>query len=97
MEIGSPKDDAQRRDFTVNSLFYNLSSNQVEDWTGKGLQDLHAGIIRTPLEPRVTLLEGVCQGLHTSVYQSTICTVSTTIKCLNKPVLVGVQMQYVHQ
>ena len=54
MEFGSPEDDAFRRDATVNALFYNLSSAEVEDLTRRGMQDLEAGVIRTPLEPYQT-------------------------------------------
>jgi hypothetical protein len=37
-EDATPLDDALRRDFTVNSLFYNLRLRQVEDWTGRGIK-----------------------------------------------------------
>jgi tRNA nucleotidyltransferase (CCA-adding enzyme) len=37
---GTPLQDAQRRDFTINALFYNLSTHCIEDWTQRGLQDL---------------------------------------------------------
>lgn len=47
--IGTPTEDAQRRDFTVNALFYNLNTGSVEDFTGSGLTDLRDRIIRTPL------------------------------------------------
>ena len=53
----SPVEDAWRRDLTINSLFYNLNTNQVEDWTEQGLQDLQLGIIATPVMPLATLLE----------------------------------------
>ncbi|KAF4663417.1 CCA tRNA nucleotidyltransferase, mitochondrial [Perkinsus olseni] len=52
--LGTPQEDASRRDFTINALFYNLRTASVEDFTGKGLDDLRAGIIRTPLEPTIT-------------------------------------------
>ena len=52
--FGSPEEDAYRRDFTVNSLFYNLQSKQIEDWTGKGIDDMTNKIMRTPLDPNVT-------------------------------------------
>lgn len=55
--VGTPLDDAERRDFTINSLFYNLNTRAVEDMTGRGLQDLRDGIIRTPLEPETTFLD----------------------------------------
>ena len=54
MEFGSPREDALRRDATVNALFYNLSSAKVEDFTGRGLQDLELKVIKTPLPPLQT-------------------------------------------
>ena len=51
---GSAAQDAERRDFTMNALFYNVSSGAVEDWTGAGLADLAAGTLRTPADPRST-------------------------------------------
>ena len=59
MVMGTPLQDAERRDFTINSLFYNINQRSVEDFTGKGLQDLRDGIIRTPLDPETTFLDGV--------------------------------------
>jgi poly(A) polymerase len=38
--------DAQRRDFTVNGLFYDPLTKKIHDWVG-GEKDLHAKIIRT--------------------------------------------------
>ena len=54
MEFGSPEEDALRRDATVNAMFYNLNTRQIEDFTGKGHDDMKAKIIRTPLEPYQT-------------------------------------------
>src|SRR3546814_13531595 len=50
-------EDAKRRDLTINSLFYNLRTKQIEDLTEQGLKDLCDGIIRTQLEPSATLLD----------------------------------------
>ncbi|KAF9105398.1 CCA tRNA nucleotidyltransferase, mitochondrial [Mortierella sp. AM989] len=47
--IGTPYEDAHYRDFTINALFYNIRTNQIEDYTGRGLEDLKYGLIRTPL------------------------------------------------
>ncbi|KAF9955708.1 CCA tRNA nucleotidyltransferase, mitochondrial, partial [Modicella reniformis] len=57
--LGKPLDfvnlqDAYRRDFTINTLFYNVHTRSVEDFTGKGLDDLKNGLVRTPLEPYET-------------------------------------------
>lgn len=54
MEFGTPEDDALRRDATVNALFYNLSTSSVEDYTGRGLQDMESKVIKTPLAPLQT-------------------------------------------
>ena len=52
--FGSPLEDAERRDFTVNALFFNLRTKRVEDWTGRGLQDLQLKVLVTPLNPTTT-------------------------------------------
>lgn len=57
MEFGTPEEDALRRDATVNALFYNLHTEQVEDFTRHGLDDMADGIIRTPLEPYQTFMD----------------------------------------
>lgn len=57
MEFGTPEEDAYRRDLTINSLFYNINTSSVEDFTGKGLSDLKNGIIATPLPPKTTFLD----------------------------------------
>ncbi|WFD35731.1 CCA tRNA nucleotidyltransferase [Malassezia cuniculi] len=54
MSFGTPKEDAERRDITINSLFYNVHTREIEDWTQFGLDDLAKGIVRTPLEPAET-------------------------------------------
>ena len=51
IRYGTPKEDAERRDLTINALFYNINQGIVEDFTGKGIVDLKEGIIRTPLDP----------------------------------------------
>lgn len=48
---GTALEDAMRRDFTINALFYNLNEKEVEDLTGMGVNDLRDGLIRTPLDP----------------------------------------------
>ena len=50
----TPQEDAMRRDLTINSLFYNLHTKEVEDMTGRGLDDLESGLAVTPLAPLKT-------------------------------------------
>lgn len=57
MEFGTAEQDAYRRDLTINSLFYNINTGSVEDLTGRGISDLKAGIIATPLPPKATFLD----------------------------------------
>jgi tRNA nucleotidyltransferase/poly(A) polymerase len=57
MRIGTPTEDALRRDLTINSLFYNINTQQIEDFTGNGFVDLQRGTIATPLAPLTTLLD----------------------------------------
>ena len=40
------EEDAKRRDFTVNALFYDIKSSQVLDFV-QGLKDLGSGVLRT--------------------------------------------------
>ncbi|KAG8093675.1 hypothetical protein GUJ93_ZPchr0012g21257 [Zizania palustris] len=57
VEIGSAKEDAFRRDLTINSLFFNINTNSLEDLTGRGLEDLKKGLIVTPLPAKATFLD----------------------------------------
>jgi poly(A) polymerase len=43
--FGTPEQDAFRRDFTINALFYDIATFSIIDYTG-GLEDLRAGIVR---------------------------------------------------
>lgn len=56
VEFGTAAEDASRRDATVNALFYNIHTGEVEDFVG-GLPDLKAKLIRTPLEPLQTFTD----------------------------------------
>ncbi|KAL6655498.1 hypothetical protein ACP70R_006324 [Stipagrostis hirtigluma subsp. patula] len=57
VEIGTAKEDAYRRDLTINSLFFNINNNSVEDLTGRGIDDLKKGLIVTPLPAKETFLD----------------------------------------
>ncbi len=48
--FGTPEEDAFRRDFTVNALFYDIADFSIIDFTG-GLRDLDARVIRCIGEP----------------------------------------------
>jgi poly(A) polymerase len=48
--FGTPEEDAFRRDFTINALFYDIATFSIIDYVG-GLEDLRAGIIRSIGDP----------------------------------------------
>jgi poly(A) polymerase len=49
--FGTPEEDAFRRDFTINALFYDIATFAIIDYVG-GLQDLRDGLIRSIGDPR---------------------------------------------
>ncbi|RDX83799.1 hypothetical protein CR513_35248 [Mucuna pruriens] len=55
--FGTAEEDAYRRDLTINSLFYNINTDSVEDFTKRGISDLKFGKIVTPLPPKATFLD----------------------------------------
>jgi len=54
--FGEAHEDALRRDFTINALFYDLDRRQVLDWCG-GMPDIQARNIRTIGDPGVRFRE----------------------------------------
>jgi len=57
VKFGSIHDDVYRRDFTINSLLYNISTRQMIDITGQGLSDIMDKLIKTPINPDNTFIE----------------------------------------
>ncbi len=54
--FGTPEEDAFRRDFTVNALFYDPRTFHVIDYTG-GVDDLELRLIRTIGDPELRMRE----------------------------------------
>jgi poly(A) polymerase len=54
--FGTPGEDALRRDFTVNALFYNIADFSIIDYAA-GMADLRRGVIRTIGDPRQRFTE----------------------------------------
>ncbi|MBU0498537.1 MAG: polynucleotide adenylyltransferase PcnB [Gammaproteobacteria bacterium] len=53
---GNIEEDALRRDFTVNALYYNIADFSVVDY-GSGMADLRAGMLRLLGDPEVRFRE----------------------------------------
>ncbi|MBI2827165.1 MAG: CCA tRNA nucleotidyltransferase [Planctomycetia bacterium] len=54
--FSSPEDDAQRRDFTINGLFYDPIEERVIDYVG-GLDDIARRLVRAIGDPRARFAE----------------------------------------
>lgn len=68
---GTLKDDVMRRDFTVNTLLMDWDGT-VLDLTGRGLADLEAHRIVTPLEPQTTFDEDPLRMLRAIRFATTL-------------------------
>jgi poly(A) polymerase len=80
--FGDAPEDALRRDFTINALFYDLERNQVLDWCA-GMDDINLRSIRTIGDPSVRFREDPVRilraikfagrlglGIHPDVYDA---------------------------
>lgn len=56
-EFGSAEEDARRRDFTINSIFYDPIHDKLIDHTAYGVRDITAGIVRTIGDPKLRFEE----------------------------------------
>ncbi|MDP3279169.1 MAG: polynucleotide adenylyltransferase PcnB [Deltaproteobacteria bacterium] len=54
--FGEPHEDAARRDFTMNALFYDLDRQEIVDYVG-GMADIQRKLLRTIGEPDVRFRE----------------------------------------
>ena len=54
--FGEPHEDAIRRDFTINGLFYDIEADEVIDYVG-GVRDVRARIVRTIGDPAIRFRE----------------------------------------
>ena len=59
----NPREDVKRRDLTINAIYYNIDTGQVEDYCG-GVEDLRTGVLRTPVDPVITLKEDPLRALR---------------------------------
>jgi poly(A) polymerase len=54
--FGEASDDALRRDFTINALFYDLERRQILDWVG-GMEDVRRRVVHTIGDPETRFRE----------------------------------------
>lgn len=68
LELGTLEDDLMRRDFTVNSLCKDEDGKIIDLF--EGVYDLRTKVLRTPLDPMITLLDDplrMLRGLRFSI------------------------------
>ena len=54
--FGTPEEDAFRRDFTINALFYDIATFAIIDYVN-GMDDLRSGLVRSIGDPEVRFRE----------------------------------------
>jgi poly(A) polymerase len=64
--FGTPEEDAFRRDFTINALFYDIGTFSIIDYVN-GLEDLDTRLIRSIGDPEVRFLEDPVRMLRAVV------------------------------
>ncbi len=64
--FGTPEEDAFRRDFTINALFYDIATFSIIDYVN-GLEDLERRLIRSIGDPQVRFLEDPVRMLRAVV------------------------------
>ena len=69
--FGTPEEDARRRDFTINALFYNIRDFTVIDYVG-GLQDLRAKVLRFIGDPQVRTVEDPVRMIRAVRFAATL-------------------------
>ena len=67
--FGTSEEDAFRRDFTINALFYDIATRAIIDFVG-GLQDLRDGVIRSIGVPEQRFQEDPVRMLRAIVMAS---------------------------
>jgi poly(A) polymerase len=65
--FGTPEEDAFRRDFTINALFYDIATYAIIDYVG-GLKDLENRLIRSIGDPGTRFLEDPVRMLRAVVF-----------------------------
>ncbi len=69
--FGTPEQDALRRDFTINALFYNIADFSVIDYAG-GLEDLEKKVIRVIGDPDKRFAEDPVRMIRAARFAGTL-------------------------
>jgi len=67
--VDDPSKEARRRDLTINAIYYNIETGQVEDYVG-GLEDMKNKVLRTPMDPVQTFKDDPLRMLRAVRFKS---------------------------
>ena len=84
--LGTLEDDLIRRDFTLNSLAEDEHGNLIDLFGG--VDDLKAGILKTPLDPKITMMDDplrVLRALRFSITKNFTISLEIFDAILNQP------------
>ena len=99
VDFSDIKGDVNRRDLTINSLFYDIDRNEVVDLTG-GLQDLKDKIVRTVGKASERFDEDPLRKLRALRFQAVIggkMDKDTEIALMKNPSLQGVSRERIRE
>jgi len=68
--FGTIHEDAMRRDLTINALYYNISTDEIHDFTGKGIEDIKNHVICTTDDADAIFEDDPLRILRTIRYSS---------------------------
>jgi len=69
--FGTPEEDALRRDFTINALFYNIADFSIIDYAN-GLEDLKKQVIRVIGDPDTRFTEDPVRMIRAARFAGTL-------------------------
>lgn len=72
VEIGTIEEDAERRDLTINSLYYDPYNDLVIDPTGNGINDINNKIIRMNGSPERRIKEDLLRIMRVYRFAGTL-------------------------
>jgi poly(A) polymerase len=72
IERGTPEEDAERRDFTINGLFFDPEKEEVIDYVGGG-EDLKKGVLRAIGDPKARFREDRLRMIRAARFASRFC------------------------
>lgn len=101
VEFGTLKEDAERRDFTINSLMMNVVTGEIMDLTGKGISDLKLGIVRSAIDPNIIFREDPLRMLRLvrfmSKYKYSTDNACRTAARINGPLLKTISSERIQE